>query len=87
MNFILIVGYLAFSVIIASLLKHRKGGFYLMLLLSLIFTPLVIGFLGIIFQKKDIDPKTKPVAQPVAQSVSEPLTESSSETVAESSTS
>ncbi|GEM_PF-2374724 len=44
--------YLFFSFLVAGLLRERKGGFYLMFFLCLIFTPLLVGILGIILTRK-----------------------------------
>lgn len=49
---LVIIGYIVLCLIVAKLLEDRRGGFYLMLLLSLLLTPLLIGITGILFSKK-----------------------------------
>ena len=43
--------YVLFAAIVAFLLKTRKVGFWAMFFLSLIFTPLVVAIMGLIFAK------------------------------------
>jgi len=43
--------YVLFAAVIAFLLKTRKVGFWAMFFLSLIFTPLVVAIMGLIFTK------------------------------------
>jgi len=49
---VLFLLYVLFSFLVAYVLKNKTGGFWLMFGLSLLFTPILVGFLGLIFSDK-----------------------------------
>jgi len=53
--------YLLFAVIIALLLKTRRVGFWPMFFLSLVFTPLLVATMGLIFSKDQVKEDTQTV--------------------------
>jgi hypothetical protein len=54
------VFYLLFAVIIAFLLKNKRLGFWVMFFLSLIFTPLLMAVMGLIFSGDKAGEETQP---------------------------
>jgi len=53
--------YLLFAAIIALLLKTRKVGFWAMFFLSLVFTPLLVATMGLIFSGDQVREDTQAV--------------------------
>jgi len=52
MQIVLILIYVLFAAAVGALLRGRTGGFWLFFALSLTFSPLLIGLIGVLFNNR-----------------------------------